>query len=605
MATNKINPQDINVSKPMFSVHISNDLTLFERKIMNTLIKRMHNIEYSLNNSFKHTTPHGNYYEITFDEIEKLLNLDQYHQRRDIIKALHKLVNTTLEFNTLRRDNKRFKDIVFAPLLAGVKFADDFLQKDDNEDNKVEKSNIYFTFSPFLSEALLDPIPYANLSFTEQNKIKSKHSLALLELLQCELNTQGKDEVLSQILPVKKYEDLVAGRESNYEFKYIKQELIKKPLQEINSKTNIRANSIVHKNGRSVNGIQFLIKKENNDNNLPLFEIQKSEINKVNIDNTNIIDYTSMNKIKVIKKQLIEIGISLKKTNEILKECNLNLIEANITYLDNQSSYKNKITPALLISAIKNNYSNYNEFDLKLEQEGLSKLDFKNNLMQEEALNNTIYLDNIKNEIEKPKNSKINEILIKEKISEIKRKEFVLKYSDNHILENIEEAKSFAIKRKTEVSAPLIIKAIEENWSNSGLEKEKMKEKQDLIEKLRTLIYSYNGVSKGVRPAPSKYIAQNIYFYKLFQNKEFAEEYKVKHIKSEDREVAFHNEFEGCKQYLANQFKEMDLMISTLNSNHGYDFMEFLNDNSLTEDKIYNLMELTREEFLKIKQEVL
>ncbi len=71
--------------------------------------------------------------------------------------------------------------------------------------------------------------------------------------------------------------------------------------------------------------------------------------------------------------------------------------------------------------------------------------------------------------------------MIKEKILEIKRKEFVLKYSDNHILENIEEAKNFAIKRKTEVSAPLIIKAIEENWANSGPRKRKNKRKAGFI----------------------------------------------------------------------------------------------------------------------------
>lgn len=487
--------------KSVGAVHMSNDLSLFERKIMNILIKHAQEIE-------KYQTPEGiftdekgnRFWKINFEMVEEMLNIDKYHQRKDISEALDRLVETSLKFNILKKDNTTTNWNVKTSLLAEVRYKDTSNNKFLNE--------IYYYFSPTIKEALINPKLYAPITLNVQKEFKSKHSLALWEYLNSELSVRSTDTCETRPIPINDYVYLVAG--SNVEYKKFfetNRNLIKKPLEEVNAKSDLTAEAITHKKGRKVVAISHNIARKEKFKS-PLFDV------------------------------------------------NVNTV-------------------------------------------------LKHNLEQEEALNNTILTESIKVQTEQPKNDKINEILIKERISEIKRKEFVLKYSDNHILENIEEAKNFAIKRKTEVSAPLIIKAIEENWANSGPEKEKMKEKQDLIWKLRTLIYSYDRVDKRALPAPSKYIAQNIYFYKLFQNKEFAEEYKARYIKEENKEVAFQNQFQGCKEYLTNQFKEMDFIISDLKNNHNYDFTEFLNDNNLTETKLYNAMELSKEEFLKIKQEVL
>lgn len=409
------------VVKPLFTIHMSNDLTLFERKVMNTLIKHIHNIESTENKEGKYITPQGNYYEFTFDKIEEWLELDKYHQRRDIVKALTQLMTTVLRFNTLKRDNRKFKDIILSTLLAGVRFKESFEQEQDSTEDSIENSKIYFAFSPFIVEAILNPIPYAQLSFTEQNKIVSKHSLALFEFLKAELNTHGKDEVLSQIVSVKNYEALVAGRKSEYAFKDVNKELVKKPLKEINNKTSIKASAILHKTGRSVSGIQFSVKKEyfsgeekENMENLPLFSSFYEKQNNLKNDllkygvspiiagkiideydydcilsnlsyclGRNIISpgyivssiqqnyagRSATEKLEtempetaeqlLLKQKLVDIKMSIKQASIIVRSYDLGLIKANFDFLQSQEKYKNKITPPLLLTAIKDNYSNY------------------------------------------------------------------------------------------------------------------------------------------------------------------------------------------------------------------------------------------------------
>ncbi len=486
--------------KSVGAVHMSNDLSLFERKIMNILIRHSQEIE-------KYQTPEGIFtdekgncfWKINFEMVEEMLNIDKYHQRKDISEALDRLVETSLKFNILKKDNTTTNWNVKTSLLAEVRYKDTSNNKFLNE--------VYYYFSPTIQEALINPKLYAPITLNVQKEFKSKHSLALWEYLNSELSIRSTDTYETKPIPINDYVYLVAG--SNVEYKKFfetNRNLIKKPLEEVNAKSDLTAEAITHKKGRKVIAISHNIARK-------------------------------------------------EKFKSPLFDANVNMA-------------------------------------------------LKHNVEQEEAPSNTITTESIKTKPKQPANRKIQETLIREKISEIKRKEFILKYSDNHVLENIEEAKNFATKRKTEVSAPLIIKAIEENWANSGPEKEKMKERQDLIWKLKNLIYAHEKLDKRALPAPSKYIGQNIYFYKLFQKKEFAEDYKARNIQEEDKEATFQNQFQGCKEYLANQFKEMDFMISSLKNNHNYDFIEFINDNNLTEDKLYKSMELTKEEFLKIKQEV-
>lgn len=348
------NIQSIGLSKPLFTVHMSNDLTLLEKKVMNCLIKHIHNIESTVEKVGKYVTPQGNFYEFTFDKIEEWLELDKYHQRKDIVLALRKLMTTILEFNIFKRDNKKFKDVVLNVLLAGVKFRETFQQEKDTAEENIQNSKIYFAFSPFLVEAILTPIPYAKLAFKEQNQLNSKHSLALWEALNAELNGQGKDSCLTQVLSIEKYEDLVAGRESSYkDFKHINHELIKKPLKEINEKTSIKASVILYKEGRKTNGLQFDISKKN-------------QTQKLDIDNEELRVVDKKSDVEVnrhaVKIELQKLISSEKVVNDILfKYKDDKYILTNLKNITNGSK-----TPsaALIRAALRDDYAGYNNNDL-------------------------------------------------------------------------------------------------------------------------------------------------------------------------------------------------------------------------------------------------
>lgn len=354
------NEKEISVLKPLFSVHMSNDLTLFEKKVMNCLIRHIHNIEASKDKLCKYITPQGNFYEFTFDMIEEWLELEKYHQRRDIILALKKLITTTLEFNILKRDNRKFKDVVMSVLLAGVRFRESFSQEKDSPDENIQNSKIYFALSPFIVETILTPIPYTNIAFREQNKLDSRYSLALWEILSAELDVQGKDSCLTQIFPVEKYEDLIAGKDSKYkEFKYINKELVKKPLKEINKKTNIEANVILHKRGKKTSGLQFDVIKKNNASFLLLQEHLPDKEKRIKV-----------------KNELKKFIASDKLVEDIMKAYQND--DYILTNLKSVSASKKTPSPALVRAALKDDYAGFNNGDLFFSNKDYIKVSKQN-----------------------------------------------------------------------------------------------------------------------------------------------------------------------------------------------------------------------------------
>jgi plasmid replication initiation protein len=565
------------LSKPMFSVHISNDISLFARKIMNSLIKNVHNAENSDTSIF--TDKYGvKYYEITFQTIEENLSLDKYHQKKDIIKGLEELMKTLIQFNVFGRDKKfkgamkpTFQDVAMTTLLSNIRYREFFNQEEEQKDS--ENNKIYYSFTTMMLEAIISPIPYGKISFEEQNQLQSKYSLALWEMLKTEIDISKTTTCKTQIMTIDTYQALIAGSGSGYtEFKRINEKLIKKPLHEVNNKTNVQAKVILHKEGRKTTGVQF---EATSKNDLKLTQHE------------NALHDNKKDRKEVINK-LRKYTQNEKVINDILTQYqDDSYINANIDAVSSNP----RVNIALVRAAIRDDYVCFKS------GRDLFGVDDSTSLPATE-LQTTIATNN-------KLNYKLIKILLDIGVSEKKIKQFgENQYSEQRILENIENAKCFARKSKTEVTAPLIIQAIEDNYAGTGAEKDKMIEMKKYILQLKTLIFCHEGVKKKHLPAKYNYIGQNIFFYKLFQRQEFAQEYQFK-LEKEGTQGTLEDHIVACKEYLANQFREIDVLIKLLEENFHYNFNDFLQENYLTEKEIYQKMEITKGEFLEIKASLL
>ena len=385
---------------------------------MNSLIKNVHNAENSGMNIYK--DKHGTkYYEITFQQIEDNLGLNRYHQKQDIIKGIEELMQTLITFNVFGRDKvfkgvvrPTFKDVAKTTLLSFTKYREYFEQE---EERKSDGNKIYYSFTPMLLEAIISPVPYGKLNFDEQNKIKSKYSLALWEMLKTEIDTQKKQICKTQIMTIEDYQTLIAGQNIVYkDFYRINEKLIKKPLLEVNQITNTGWKVKLHKTGRKTSHVQFEAQVD---------EIQNVDRNRANI--TERLSYHIKN-----RKTLLDILDKYQDDEYILANLKVSL----------NSTTKNFI--GFLKTALRDNYAKFTK--------------------QRDLFD----LDTIDSQKKNTRND-INKILIQEKISEKKRQDILDKYQDDeYILANLKNAKDYANKMKQEVSPPLIISAIEDNYAN-------------------------------------------------------------------------------------------------------------------------------------------
>jgi len=164
----------LNLPKNIGAMHISNDLTLIERKIMNIILWNAFNIEKDIiTNEKSFNKDNKKIYSLDLSAIEDVLGWDRYIHRMDIKKSLKKLVSTSLQFNILKKQNTdsgRWN--ITSSLLSDV--------ATDNDDNTNE---IYYAFSHGIKDIIIKPTLYGWINLEEQKSIDSKYTLALLEYL--------------------------------------------------------------------------------------------------------------------------------------------------------------------------------------------------------------------------------------------------------------------------------------------------------------------------------------------------------------------------------------------------------------------------------------
>jgi hypothetical protein len=216
------------------AIHITNTLTLVQRKTSNVLLK----------NAFPSLLEHETH-SMAIADVAAAIGLES--NNHDAIKdALRVLAKTQLEWNILGTDRKNEWGVSTA--LASVRIKDGICE---------------YAYSPHLRELLRNPNIYARLNLVVQNGFRSKHALALWELLSGALSAGKAEKVSTEWMSLDSYRQLLGFSTSDYpEFKYLNRDLIKFPLSEINRVSDIQADVEYQRKNRVVTGLRFHVERK-------------------------------------------------------------------------------------------------------------------------------------------------------------------------------------------------------------------------------------------------------------------------------------------------------------------------------------------------------
>ena len=142
------------VIKSSGAIHISNDITLLQRRAWNVLLAHAYD---ELPIKEEHSI-----------KISKLVNILNYESTniKYLKETLKALVDTKVEWNLLGRDGKEVWGV--AALLAQVEL-------------EGHRGTCTYAYAPAIRKRLYNPAIYAKVNLWLQNKFSSKHTLALYE----------------------------------------------------------------------------------------------------------------------------------------------------------------------------------------------------------------------------------------------------------------------------------------------------------------------------------------------------------------------------------------------------------------------------------------
>lgn len=227
------------IIKHSAAVQISNTINLLQRRAWNVLLA---NAYYDL--------PKQEVFEVDYEEYMQVLGIAKRRNRRYVEEYLGGLISTRIEWNVLGKVSEDDWDSEWGAtgLLASA------VIKTINGRKK-----ILYAYSHELRHRLFNPRLYARISLSMQNKFNSKHALALYELcVDYFIARIGKGQ--SPFIPLGDFRKVMGINPDEYkEFKFLKQWIIKKPLAEINHKSDLLVRVEFKKEKRKVVAIKFHI----------------------------------------------------------------------------------------------------------------------------------------------------------------------------------------------------------------------------------------------------------------------------------------------------------------------------------------------------------
>jgi plasmid replication initiation protein len=225
-ALKNIQPPSEQVKKHVAAIHTSGVLSLLERKMVNVLLLNAYD---ALLTRRTHTLP--------IKHLCAMLGWDESNNIERLQDVLLKLASTPVEFNMMEDGKEVWR--VMSMLSYG----------------EIKDGTCTYRYDEYLAERLYDPEIYATINIGVQRRFEGSYALTLYEncLRYKVVGSTGWWEL-------NRFKKIVGATAAMYdEFKYLKRDVIMKPVEEINRISDIQLVPEFQKQGRKVTAVRFLI----------------------------------------------------------------------------------------------------------------------------------------------------------------------------------------------------------------------------------------------------------------------------------------------------------------------------------------------------------
>jgi hypothetical protein len=212
------------VKKHVAAVHTSGDLSLLERKTVNVLLLNAYDALLKT-------------HKLPLQHLCAMLGWDESNNVERLQDVLRKLASTPVEFNMMEDGKEVWR--VMSMLSYG----------------EIKGGMCTYRYDEFLAERLYDPEVYATINIGVQRRFDGGYALTLYE--NC---VRYKRVGSTGWWDLGRFRKIIGATAPMYdEFKYLKRDVITKPVEEINKVSDIRLTPEFQKDGRKVSAVRFLI----------------------------------------------------------------------------------------------------------------------------------------------------------------------------------------------------------------------------------------------------------------------------------------------------------------------------------------------------------
>jgi hypothetical protein len=315
--------QEKEVVKASGAVHISHTVSLLQQQLWNILLVHAYS-NFGKQNEF----------QLKISKILDYLTLNRQCEWSHVVSALYGL-NVKVQYNLLSKD-KDNKWGIFHLL----------------QDVYVKNGVCFYSYDPTIKDAMRNSIMFAKISLTIQRKFLCKYALFLYELA-VDYKQLGQTPWM-ELSTFRKYMGL---QDDEYlTFKLFNFHVIKKAVEEVNQKSDLRLGVRFDRLARNIKGLQFVIEQlervslQQKESSLPLLPITENQ---------------------VLLNKLQSYGLAIKKAKKVVEIFSPDTIEEKLRMM---LAYKPKIknTGAWLLKALSEDWRVI-EYDNITEKERVRK----------------------------------------------------------------------------------------------------------------------------------------------------------------------------------------------------------------------------------------
>lgn len=314
---------DQNLKKHIAAIHISNRLTLTQRKASNVLL---HNAYEDLLTARVH--------RIRVKDLAEAIGFNT-HNLESLKEALKTLARTVLEWNILDEDGAQEEWGATTLLAQAV----------------IKNGYCVYAYSPELCEKLYRPEIYALLNLSIQRKFSSGYALALYEncLRYRRVGTTGwiSLENLKRLLGI--------GETDGYyqDFRKFNDKIIKPAVRQVNDTSDLILEADFQRDRRKIVAVRFRV----DDNPQMLLFAQRQAAMAMAEETPPVACDNVEERLERLREKLTAFGLSTRQIRRVLVLHNPNYLEGNLTVVERDLvAGKVQNLPAYLLAALREDY---------------------------------------------------------------------------------------------------------------------------------------------------------------------------------------------------------------------------------------------------------